>query len=294
MKHKIGIVIPYFGPWPAWIEFFVESCRWNRGVDWFLFSDNDPPENRSRNVRHVRLTFEEYKALVSKALEMGFDPADPYKLCDVRPALPFVHRDLLASYDFVGTGDVDVIYGDLRSFYDDQVLSDYDLLSSHATRVSGHLCLMRNEDRMLTAFRGIRRWTKALQEERYVGLDESGLYNLLNGRRAKVGTWLGRAQPRCCLREAYSTPGVADRMHWYWKDGRLTNEFYPAFSFMYLHFMAWHSNRWYAHQPHVEPGATAPWARLPKLVQMDWRDARQNGFMVSPAGIQPLPEPAPL
>jgi hypothetical protein len=294
MKPKIGIVIPYFGPWPAWIEFFVESCRWNRGVDWFLFSDNDPPENRSRNVRHVRLSFEDYKSLVSDALGLRFNPREPYKLCDVRPALPFIHRDLLAAYDFVGTGDVDVIYGDLRSFYDDQVLSSYDLLSSHSTRISGHLSLMRNDDRMITAFRGIRRWTKTLEQERYVGLDESGFYDLFRGRRAKVGTWLGRSQPRCFLREAYSTPAVTDRMRWYWKDGRVTNEYYPDHPFMYLHFMNWHSNRWYAYHPHVEPGATAPWKRLAKLVQMDWRDARQDGFMISPAGIQRLPEQVSL
>ena len=29
MKHKIAILIPYFGEWPAWIDFFVESCRWD-------------------------------------------------------------------------------------------------------------------------------------------------------------------------------------------------------------------------------------------------------------------------
>jgi hypothetical protein len=294
MKHKIGIVIPFFGPWPAWIEFFVESCRWNRGVDWFLLSDNDPPENRSRNVRHVRLSFDEYKSLVSDALGLRFNPREPYKLCDVRPALPFIHRDLLAGYDFVGTGDVDVIYGDLRSFYDDQVLTSYDLLSSHPERVSGHLCLMRNDERMITAFRGIRRWTKALEQEPYVGLDERGFFDLFRGRRAKLGTWLGRTQPRCYFREAYSTPGVTDRMRWYWKEGRLTNEYYPWNSFMYLHFMAWHSNRWVKHQPGAAKDPFAPWTRLPQLVQMDWRDARQDGFMISPAGIQPLSKSAPL
>ena len=77
-------------------------------------------------------------------------------------------------------------------------------------------------------------------------------------------------------------------MRWLWEKGRLTNEFYPLHPFMYLHFMSWHSSRWYESQADVQPGATAPWTRLDDIVQLDWRDARKNGFMVSPRGIQPI------
>ena len=80
-------------------------------------------------------------------------------------------------------------------------------------------------------------------------------------------------------------------MRWYWQDGQLTNEFYPHHPFMYLHFMSWHSNRWYKDQPGADANAPAPWSVLPELVQMDWRDARKSGFMISPAGIQPIERP---
>ena len=74
MKRKLAILIPYFGAWPAWIDFFVESCRRNSSVDWFLFSDNDPPDNRCSNVRHVRLSFADHDSLVSEALDIRFSP----------------------------------------------------------------------------------------------------------------------------------------------------------------------------------------------------------------------------
>ena len=80
-------------------------------------------------------------------------------------------------------------------------------------------------------------------------------------------------------------------MRWYWKDGRLTNESYPQHPFMYLHFMSWHSNRWYADQPGVAANAQAPWSALREIASIDWRDARQKGFMISPQGIGPI-EPA--
>lgn len=90
------------------------------------------------------------------------------------------------------------------------------------------------------------------------------------------------------FREAYSTPGATDRMRWYWVDGVLTNEDYPHHPFMYLHFMSWHSNRWLDSQNHVRPGAKAPWQQLDQIVQMDWRRARKEGFMISPQGIQSI------
>jgi len=292
MKHRIAILIPYFGAWPAWMNFFVESCRWNRDVDWFLFSDNDPPDNRCSNVRHVRLSFADHNSLVSEALDIRFTPPDAYKLCDVRPALPFVHRSLLADYDFVGFGDLDVIYGDVRSFYDDATLDIYDLLSTHANRVSGHLCLMRNEERMITAFKQIRGWRRLFEQGQHAGTDERDFYNVFRGRGAKLASRLGRDGPRCLFREAYSTPAAGADMRWCWKDGRLTNEFYPHHPFMYLHFMNWHSNRWYGEQPGYSADSAAPWTRLSQLAQIDWKSARRSGFSISPAGILPLDEPA--
>jgi hypothetical protein len=288
MTASVAILIPYFGDWPAWINFFVESCRANRTIDWIIVSDSDPPENRAPNISHVRTSFGDYKARISEALDIRFNPEQPYKLCDVRPALPLVHRELVGRYDFVGFGDLDVIYGDLRAFYDSEILSNYDLLSSHRNRVSGHLCLMRNTDETVTAFKRAPKWKRIFEQPENVGFDEAALFRVLTGSRAKASAWLGRKQPRGFFREAYSTPGPTDGMRWYWRDGMLTNEFYPHHPFMYLHFMSWHSNRWYADQPGVAADLPAPWSLLRQIVRMDWRDARKQGFMISPAGIEPI------
>jgi hypothetical protein len=286
MTRSIAFLIPHFGPWPPWIDFFIESCRSNRSIDWFIFSDADPPDNRSRNVRHIQLSFADYKQQVSDAVGVIVGAEFPYKLCDIRPALAEVHADLVRGYDFVAFGDVDVIYGDIRAFYDDRTLDSYDLLSSHRDRMSGHFCLMRNTPEMAGAFRQIRGWKDVFSSADYRNFDERAFFNWLSGK----GGWLtsrGR-RPRCLFREAYSTPGATSDMRWYWKDGQLKNEFYPLHAFMYLHFMSWHSNRWYADQPGVAAGAAAPWTRLPEIVQMDWRRAREHGFMVSPRGIEPI------
>lgn len=288
MKYRIAVLIPYFGDWPPWIDFFVESCRSNRTIDWFLFSDCEPPRNRARNVRHVRIGFDEYKQVLSAALDIPVRADAPYKLCDVRPALAFVHSDLVRSYDFVGFGDLDVIYGDLRAFWDDATLDQHDLFSSHPDRVSGHLCLMRNREDIVGAFRRARGWKQAFQSKDYLNFDERAFFNLFRGLKGRLRRGLGLESCRCFFREAYSTPAPTDRMRWFWRNGRLTNEFYPHHPFMYLHFMSWHSNRWFSSQPGVRADSPAPWSLLDQIVRTEWRDARENGFMISPAGIEPI------
>jgi hypothetical protein len=288
---KLAVIIPWFGPWPVWIDFFLESCRWNRTIRWFLLSDQAPPENRAANVAHERIAFDAYRDLLSKALESPLDKLRPYKLCDLRPALPLVHSEMLRGFDFVATGDLDVIYGDIRSFYDDRLLADYDLLSSHRTRVSGHFCVMRNDERMLGAFRRIRGWQNVFSDPESRGFDERAFFNLLTKSGRRMFRKAPEPQIRCYFHEAYSTPAATDRMRWYWKDGKLINEFYPHHPFMYLHFMSWHSDRWLGEQPGAAPGARSPWQCLPEIVQMDWRDARKHGFMISPQGITPIEEP---
>lgn len=287
MPPKIAILIPYFGKWPEWINFFVESCRSNSDVDWFLIGNSDPPENRCTNVHHLPTAFEAYREFLSQRLETRIAAETPYKLCDIRPALPFAHADLLSSYEFAGFGDLDVIYGSIRSFYDSDLLANHDILSTHPDRISGHLCLMRNVPEIVTAFRHAPGWGRAARQPQHVGFDERGFFDYFRG----TGRRLFRRKPpghRCYFHEAYSTPAPAQAMRWHWKDGVLTNQFYPHHPFLYLHFMNWHSNRWYAGKPGVEADTPAPWSLLHPVVRMDWRDARTRGFTISPGGIEPL------
>jgi hypothetical protein len=288
---RIAFLIPYFGRWPEWIDHFIESCRANRTIDWILFSDAAPPANSARNVRHVPMAFADYNRQVSDRLGIAFNPDRPYKLCDIRPALGHIHADLVQGYDFVGFGDVDVIYGNLRAFFDRGTLALYDVFSSHLDRISGHLCLMRNRPEVVTAFMQARGWRDAFLREEYAAFDEQGFYRVFRPPRSEPLRRLRGPRHRVLFRETYSTPAATERMAWYWEDGRLTNQFYPHQQFMYLHFMSWHSNRWYASQPHVPPGTPAPWTRLPRIVSTDWRRARHDGFMISPAGIGDIVRP---
>jgi hypothetical protein len=140
------------------MSFFLQTCKWNADIDWLFFTDCGAPDDLPDNVHVVTISFSDYCQLVSERLGISFNPKNPYKLCDIKPALGYLHVDQLDGFDFWGFSDIDLIYGNLRRYFSEERLAGYDLLSTHARRVSGHLCLLRNNERMRGAFMRIPEW----------------------------------------------------------------------------------------------------------------------------------------
>jgi hypothetical protein len=285
-EPSIRFLMPYFGRWPFWMPLFLESCRRNPDIDWLFFSDCGRPDGLPENVQVREIAYRDYLAFVSEKLELDFHPDHPYKLCDIKPTYGFVHEADLKDYDFWAFGDIDLIYGRLRAYYTPDRLNRYDLISSHARRVSGHLCLIRNEPHMREIFRNIPGWRElvcgpheAVDEKEFsrIFLRHKNLpkpfFRFLNSFNARYRKSL--------FHETYSTPGAkiawTDGSRnfpscWFWEDGRLTNDKNKGQEFPYFHFVVWKKNEWAA-QP--EPSAES-------MLQL----ARQARWQISAKGFE--------
>ncbi|MFT3759914.1 DUF6625 family protein [Thauera sp.] len=289
-QARIRFLIPYFGKWPFWMPFFLQSCRYNPSIEWLFFSDCGPPENCPPNVEIRDLSYVGYCEMVSEQLGIEFAPPNPYKLCDLKPALGFVHADCLDGFDFWGFGDIDLVYGNLRRYFDDERLGRYDLLFTHATRISGHLCLLRNNQKMLKAFMMVPGWQRALADPAHRAFDEKAFSKLF----VKNKNWpeplrrfrraLSPMLRRCEFVEAFSTPyaripwtdGSFDfPAQWVWRDGRLHTDRDGRRDFPYLHFLVWKGH---------------PWAGLAPEQRVAEPDlAARSCWAISAEGFHPLP-----
>lgn len=258
-SSRILFLIPYFGRWPFWMPFFLESCRRNADIDWLLFSDCGRPQNLPDNVKIESIGFSEYCQLVSRRLNIDFSPDVAYKLCDIKPALGHIHADRLAGYDFWGFGDIDLVYGDLRRYFTAERLAGLDLFSTHERRVAGHLCLIRNTARQRELFMRIKNWKVRFTDQKQHALDEGAFSRIFLWRKnfpKPLFNLLGKFNPlrrRSEFTEAFSTPGGHIKWHdgtddfprrWYWREGCLTNDRDGDRSFPYFHFYCWKRNEW--------------------------------------------------
>lgn len=257
---RICFVMPYFGRWPFWMPFFLKSCRCNPSIDWLFFSDCGPLPDCPPNVRIVPITFDAYCQRVSQALKIDFKPQRPYKLCDIRPAFGVIHKKELAGYDFWGFSDIDLIYGDLRAYFTARRLSRRDLFSTHARRVAGHLCLIRNNTRMRYAFTRIPDWQGRFCDPDHHALDEGAFSRIFLRHKnlpQPLRHLLGQFNPwyrRSEFVEAFSTPCARIDWidgsrnfpaKWHWRAGKLTNDRDGQREFPYFHFIVWkQSDQW--------------------------------------------------
>lgn len=257
---SICLVMPYFGRWPFWMPFFLQSCRLNPSINWLFYTDCAPLDNCPENVRVVTMSFADYCHHVSSRLGIDFRPTQAYKLCDIRPAFGLIHEGDLQGYDFWGFGDIDLIYGDLRAYFTSERLQRHDLYSTHARRVSGHLCLIRNSPRMRDAFKRIPNWQSRFCDPQHQALDEGAFTrlflrnkNLPELLQKLLGTLLNPWYRRSEFVEAYSTPYARIDWHdgsrnfpqkWYWRAGKLTNDQDGLREFPYFHFIVWKRHGW--------------------------------------------------
>jgi hypothetical protein len=300
---KIVILITWFGPWPKWMGLYLESCRYNPTIDFVLVSDAPVPADLPPNVRVLSFSFAEYRDHVAGRLGITAKWDSAYKLCDMKPAMAFIHEDLVAGYDNWGFGDIDVIYGDLRRFLDDDAL-DHDVISTDRRIVAGHFCVVRNSPEMVNAFKRPLHWRWLLSTAEHKCYDErifSMMFEQEEGRRKhglhhrlltpRIGGALFQEQHSTALPSCTWIDGSRDfPQTWYWNRGHLTADNAGDREFMYLHFSHWASKRWAG-------GDKAVWDAADPLVGVT--DPHPTSFKISAEGFrdwapadEKVPEPS--
>lgn len=306
--QKIGLFIPYFGQWPQWALLYFETLKRNSTVDFIFFTDCDTSIVKAPNIQFHTFGFREYVDMVNTKLNFKFNPENAYKLCDLRPLFGDLHRDIFASYDFYGWIDVDVLLGDIRSFYTEDILKKYDVFSTHDHRISGHFALFRNTEENRLMYKKIYQWEEALKSKPFIGIDEHGITNAyqhtifdkINDKyKMSVNNSITRffsnqKKKRMYMVEQFTTPFLSKPWIdgsvnsnqpdvWYYKDGVVTNNRDGNKKFMYLHFMNFKSSQW------RHDGTKAPWEGMSQVCKATPEDMN-IGIVIDKTGIAPIIE----
>ncbi len=179
-RNNIVIIIPYFGKWPAWFEYFLLSCAYNSSVDWLLFTDCGKPGEIFDNTRFIDFTLDDFSRLASQQTGLEIDIKNPYKLCDLRPAFGHIFTEYIKDYEFWGYGDIDLIYGNLNAYFIGELLNKHDILSNHDQFISGHLCILRNMPETNLLYRKDGLYEYVFKDPFYTGFDEQLLKRKIN------------------------------------------------------------------------------------------------------------------
>ena len=182
---SIAVVIPWFGKLPPTYTMWRTSVLYNRTIDFYLYTDVECASEG--NLRVVHTTFEKFKGMLQRQFDFTIACARPYKLCDYKPVYGMVLHKLLAQYDFWGYCDMDMVFGDIRSFLTDAVLSQNERIF-----YDGHLSLFKNDERMNSLYMLEGEWPEYNYEEAFT-TDDACYFDEYRGMELKCI----RASVRC-------------------------------------------------------------------------------------------------
>lgn len=138
-NKKICIISVYFGKLPTWIDIWLRSVELNEDIDFLLVTDDPKIKYSIKNLKIIYLNLNEFKRLAENKLKMKIKLENPYKLCDYKEIWGVILEDYISKYDYWGECDNDLVFGDLKYFFDKFDLSRYDKFGNR-----GHLSLYRN------------------------------------------------------------------------------------------------------------------------------------------------------
>lgn len=169
---KIVFIVVWSGEFPAYFPLWLKSCENNPTVDFFLFTDQEQEIVLPVNVKRYIFSFEALRQKFAKHFDFPISLKCPYKFCDYRPTYGEVFAEYLTDYDFWGYSDVDLIWGDIRSFVTDQILEENERVFTR-----GHCSLFRNTKEVNAYYRtlpanGHLNYRKVYQSDDFWCFDE--------------------------------------------------------------------------------------------------------------------------
>jgi hypothetical protein len=301
MREKSVVVICfYFGNLPDWFDLYFESLKLNSSIDFLFYTDCNFDNYIAPNVKFESVSLNEYFDLIESRTGINISSRQPYKLCDFRPLLAQIHWNEIEYYDYYGYADIDLIFGDIRKFYNDFLRSNYDVISTHEHTLSDHFVIFKNNHRNRTMYKNIGGWYEKISAKETVGIGED---YLLKAYRKYIFEWKNRFRKinsffypffgiKLCLIEQYTTPFIPipwtdgsmnsnQPNTWYYINGEITNNRDKGKSFIYLHFMNFKSSK-YRHD-----GTPAPWENKEKICFAKQEDMK-TGIVINSDGIMPL------
>jgi hypothetical protein len=153
-QAKICIVIAYYGKWPVYLPVFLKGCEDNKAIiDVILITDiDDPNVSFPSNVKTVNYSLDQIAKRVETSFSIKTSNFRPYKMCDLKPAYGHLFPELIEGYDFWGFGDIDLIYGNLRRYFTDRILTKYEIMTFRDEWISGALTVLKNTEKINTLF----------------------------------------------------------------------------------------------------------------------------------------------
>jgi hypothetical protein len=143
-------------------------------VDFIFFTDCFLNFEYPGNIQFIPITLREFNVLATQKTGIEINIEKPYKICDLRPAFGVILQEYLTKYDYWIYSDIDVIYGNIRAFLTEEILSEYEVISARNEYMVGSFSAFRNNEKINTLFLQSADLKKVFSDQNAYFFDEAG------------------------------------------------------------------------------------------------------------------------
>ena len=169
---SIVLINVFFGKFPWYFNLFLKSCGTNPTVNFLIFTDQEKPQNCPNNIEFIPFSLGKFNELASEKLNLKINIKYAYKLCDFKPAYGVIFSDYLLGYEYWGILDIDIIFGRIREFITDEMLSNYEVISVRNDYPTGSFMIFENSEKINYLFKKSKDYQKIFTSDRHYCFDE--------------------------------------------------------------------------------------------------------------------------
>ena len=118
VMKPLVVMIVFFGELPPWLPITLHSMASNTRVSFIVVGDAPTPAVLPPNVHFEHISYTAMQTRLGSLTGQTVQYTDTYKANDIKPVLPALYPHLLTGYDWWAWADLDVIFGDLLSFFE--------------------------------------------------------------------------------------------------------------------------------------------------------------------------------
>lgn len=144
---KICLINIWMGPFHNFFPLWYLTASKNATIDFYIISDNKGYIDKE-NLHFIYMNLKVLKSRIQSLFPFRIKLNSPYKLCDYKPVWGLAFPELVKDYDYWGHCDCDLIFGNIREFISEEMLSRYDKILD-----AGNFVLYRNTKEMRQLFK---------------------------------------------------------------------------------------------------------------------------------------------
>jgi len=109
----------------------------NNDIDFIVINDHITESGTDQNLHYINMNLEEVNTVASRQLNCPIQLDNAWKINELKPLFVDIFRNLLTSYDYWGWCDLDIIWGCLRQFLNEDLLDKFDMITTKENWTTG-------------------------------------------------------------------------------------------------------------------------------------------------------------